>query len=65
MKKSHKSEDAITSFTPTGKQCRLFPESAALVPRQQLKLNDDLLLQGSWGKEDAVGQGASFNTLDN
>ena len=26
------------------------PESDALVPRQQLKLNDDLLLQGHWGK---------------
>ena len=54
--KSHKSEVAITSllFTPTRKQCRLLPESDALVHRQQLKLNDDLLLQGHWGKEDAA-----------
>ena len=35
------------------KQCRLFSESNALVPSQQLKLND-LLLQGHWGTEDGA-----------
>ena len=33
--------------------------------RQQLELTDDLLLQGRWGKEDALAQRTSFNTLDN
>ena len=35
--------------------------------RQQLKLllTDDLLLQGRWGKEDALAQRTSFITLDN
>ena len=35
--------------------------------RQQLELLliDDLLLQGHWGKEDALAQHTSFNTLNN
>ena len=28
--------------------------------RQQLKLTDDLLLQGHWGKEDAAGPAHKF-----
>ena len=35
-------------------QDQIPPESNALVPRQQLKLNHDLLLQGHVGKEDAA-----------
>ena len=35
--------------------------------RQQVELllTDDLLLHGHWGKEDALAQCTSFNTLDN
>ena len=43
----------------------LSPESDALVPRQQLKLNDDLLLRGHWGKRTRRDQRSSFNTSDN
>ena len=47
-------------YTPTRKQCRLSPESDALVSRQQLELNDDLPLQGHWEKEDAAGLARKF-----
>ena len=39
---------------------RLSPESNALVPRQQFKLNNDLLLQGHRGKDDVVGPVCKF-----
>ena len=39
---------------------RISPESNALVPRQQLKLNNDLLLQGHWGKDHVVGPVCKF-----
>ena len=36
----------ITFIYANQETVRLSPESDALVPRQQLRLNDDLLLQG-------------------
>ena len=33
--------------------------------KQKLTLNDDLLLQGLWGKGDAAAQRTRFNTSDN
>ena len=64
--KSHKSDVAITSLLLHQ------PGNSAGSPlnqmhRQQLELllTDDLLLQGHCGKEDALAQCTSFNTLDN
>ena len=45
----------IFIFTNQETVSRLFrPESDALVPRQQLKLNDDPFLQGLWGSEEGA-----------
>ena len=63
--KSHKSAVAITEllFTPTRKQCRLFPESNTWVPSQQLKLTT-CFCRDTGGKRMRWAQPASFDTSD-
>ena len=44
----------ITFIDTNQETVRLSPESDAGVPRQQLRLKADLLLQGHWRKEDTT-----------
>ena len=60
MNEESQSEVAITFI-------RTNQKTVNQMHRQQLELllTDDLLLRGHWGKEEALTQHTSFNTLDN